>query len=70
MNDLTRMLKRMERADAEPNPVKAMRILMGWTCGQCLKEFSPSQDGPMLGVRLTLGLSILCQDCSVAPGQR
>ena len=68
MNDLTRMLKRMEQADAEPNPVKAMRILLGWTCGICLKEFDPGQDGPLLGVRLSLGLPILCPDC--APGQR
>ena len=70
MNDLTRMLKRMERADAESNPMRAMRILMGWTCGKCLKEFDPGPDGPMLGVRLTLGLPILCPDCGAAPGQR
>ena len=72
MNDLARMLKRMEQADAEPNPVKAMRILLGWTCGTCLKEFDPGPDGPMLGVRLTLGLPILCilcSDCGAAPGQ-
>ena len=69
MNDLTRMLKRMEQADAEPNPVKAMRILMGWTCGKCLKEFNPGQDGPLLSVRLSLGLPVLCPDCGAARGQ-
>ena len=68
MNDLTRMLKRMERADAEKNPVKAMRILMGWTCGKCGKEFDPGSDGPLLGIRLTMGLPILCPVCA-APGQ-
>lgn len=67
MNDLARMLKRMEQADAETNPVKALRILMGWTCGACGKDFDPGQDGPLLGVRLTLGLPIRCPDC--APGQ-
>lgn len=68
MNDLVRMLKRMEQADQEPNPVKAMRILMGWTCSKCLKEFAPGNDGPLLGVRLTMGLPILCPAC--AAGQQ
>lgn len=63
MNDLTRMLKRMERADQEPNPVKSLRILMGWTCSKCLKDFDPGNDGPLLGARLTMGLPILCPEC-------
>ena len=63
MNDLARMLKRMERADQEPNPMKSMRILMGWTCSKCLKDFDPGPDGPLMGVRLTMGLPILCPEC-------
>ena len=69
MNDMTRMLKRMDQADKEPNPMKAMRLLMGWTCSKCLKDFDPGNSGPMLGVRLTLGLLVLCSECESAPGQ-
>jgi len=67
VNDLSRMIDRMKRADAEANPVKALKILMGWTCGTCGKDFDPGNAGPMLGVRLTLGLPILCPECA-APG--
>lgn len=68
MNDLSRMIDRMKRADKETDPLKSMRVLMGWTCSKCLKDFDPGQDGPLLGIRLTVGLPILCPDCS-APGQ-
>ena len=69
MNDMTRMLKRMDQADKEPNPMKAMRLLMGWTCGKCLKDFDPGNAGPMLGVRLTLGLPIVGPCCKDKGGQ-
>lgn len=63
MNDLARMIDRMKRADAEPNPMKSLKILMGFQCGKCGKEFDPGTDGPMLGVCLTLGLPILGPCC-------
>lgn len=68
MNDLSRMIDRMQRADREPNPMRSMKILMGWTCGKCGKDFDPGNDGPLLGVRLTVGLPIRCPECA-APGQ-
>lgn len=65
MNDLSRMIDSMKRADAEANPIKSIEILMGWRCSTCAAEFQPDPKAqPELAVRFTLGLPILCPKCS------
>jgi len=63
MNDLARMIDQMKRAEAEANPVKALKILMGWPCSTCGKEFEPTSSQPEIAVRFTLGLKIQCPEC-------
>ncbi len=72
MNDLARLIDRMnaaDRASAAGNPVKALRILMGWTCSQCLQEFTPKpEEEPMLAVKLTMSIPIIGPCCADLPG--
>lgn len=49
MNDLCRMTDRMNRAEAEANPVKSLKILMGWTCGTCGKTSTRAMPGRCSG---------------------
>jgi len=66
VNDLTRMIERMKQADqaaAQGRAIESLRILMGWTCSGCGKDFEQGNDGPLLAVRLTVGLPILCPAC-------
>lgn len=72
-NALTDMLERMEQADIRAkagDPAGSLKILMGWTCGQCRLEFTPRpEDEPLLAVRLTTGLPILCGTCAPKEGR-
>jgi len=65
MNDLARMIDKLNRAEAEPNPVRALKILMGWSCSTCGKDFEPTASQPEIAVRFTLGLKIQCPPCSI-----